>query len=53
MNRTQSRFVLNRRALFRLLGVAGIATLGGYALFETAPWLNYDLQAVKTRQPLS
>lgn len=52
MNKTQSRSVLNRRELFKLLGIAGIATLGGYALFETAPWLNYDLQAIKIRQPL-
>jgi hypothetical protein len=52
MSREKSRPVLSRRDFLKLLAVAGITGAGGYALFEYAPWLNYDQQADHTRRPL-
>jgi hypothetical protein len=44
---------LNRRSFLKLAAAAGIATAGGYVLFETAPWLNYDDQTQQTRRPFA
>lgn len=51
MNKRLSLPILSRRDFLKLLATAGVATAGGYALFEYAPWLNYDEQASQTRRP--
>lgn len=51
MNTTPSRPSLSRRDLLKLLAAAGVTAVGGYALFEYAPWLNYDQQANEIRSP--
>jgi hypothetical protein len=51
MNKRTSPLTLNRRDLFKLLAAAGVTATGGYALFEIAPWLNYDQQATQTWRP--
>ncbi len=50
MNKTQSRPILSRRNWIKLLAAAGVTVTGGYALFEYAPWLNYDQQAAQARR---
>lgn len=50
-NKQSSDAILNRRAMLRLLAVAGITTIGGYALYEYAPWQNYDQEANLRRLP--
>lgn len=45
MNPTPSRTRLSRRSFLRLLAAGGATAAGGYVLYETTPWLNYD-QAV-------
>jgi len=44
---------VGRRSFVKRLVIAGAAVTGGYALFEYAPWLNYDLQAGRTWQPFA
>jgi hypothetical protein len=42
---------LSRRDVLKLLAVAGVTAVGGYALFEYPPWLNYDQSASQIRTP--
>jgi hypothetical protein len=51
MNTTSSRPTLSRRVVLKLLAAAGVTAVGGYALFEYPPWLNYDQQANDIRSP--
>jgi hypothetical protein len=44
MNEKLPRSVLSCRGFLKLLAATGITAAGGYALFEYAPWLNYDQQ---------
>jgi hypothetical protein len=46
-----SRPRLSRRDTLKLLAAAGVTAVGGYALFEYTPWLNYDQQASQIRRP--
>ena len=52
-NPTQSRPNLGRRTMLKLLAAAGVTVVGGYTLFEYAPWLNYDQQASQARRPFA
>jgi hypothetical protein len=52
MKTPSSRPILSRRDALKLLAAAGVTAVGGYALFEYAPWLNYDQQASQTRRPV-
>jgi hypothetical protein len=51
MNTPPSRPRLSRRDALKLLAAAGVTAVGGYALFEYPPWLNYDQQASDIRRP--
>lgn len=51
-NTKQSQRALSRRDLLKVLAVAGVTAVGGYALFEYAPWLNYDQRLNHTWVPL-
>jgi len=42
----------SRRAVIKFPAAAGVTAIGGYTLFEYAPWLNYDQQATQTRRPV-
>lgn len=44
---------LSRRNFLKLFGAAGIATIGGYGLYEAAPWMNYEQQVDTTWQLLN
>lgn len=50
MNETPSQSTVSRRNLLKLLALAGVTATGGYALFEYAPWLDYDQKADQTRR---
>ncbi len=50
MTEQQSQSNLNRRNVLKLLAAAGVTAIGGYALYEYAPWQNYDQQADQARQ---
>jgi hypothetical protein len=39
---------LSRRDFLKLIGLGGALTAGGYALSESAPWLDYESQVGKT-----
>jgi hypothetical protein len=52
MSKIQSGSILSRRRFLMFLAAAGVTTVGGYALFEIAPWLDYDEQANQNRRPL-
>ncbi|MFZ4664333.1 MAG: Acg family FMN-binding oxidoreductase [Caldilineaceae bacterium] len=52
-NTIQSRPNLSRRNLLKVLAAAGVTAASGYALFEYAPWLNYDQQASQARRPFA
>jgi hypothetical protein len=43
---------LSRRDFLKLATAAGVTLTGAYGLGEFAPWLNYDQQSDRTRQPL-
>ena len=45
MNTTQPRSKMNRRDFLKLFAAGGVTVAGGYALYEFAPWLNYESQA--------
>lgn len=47
MERTRSRPPVSRRTFLKLVG-GGIFVAGGYAVFEAAPWLDYDQQRERT-----
>jgi hypothetical protein len=42
---------LTRRGFVKLAFAAGVATTGGAALLESAPWLQYDRKAALARRP--
>lgn len=52
MTKIQTRPLLSRRAVLKLLAAAGVTTAAGYALVEAAPWLDYEGQANHIRRPL-
>ena len=52
MNNKKPHQLLSRRTFLKLLLAAGVTAAGGYVLYEYAPWLNYDQQALQTRRPL-
>jgi len=52
MNRIQSARTISRRGAFKLVSAGGFAVAGGYLLYEYAPWLDYDLQANRSRSAL-
>ena len=41
------------RQVLGLLAASGVTALGGYALYESTPWLNYAAQAERVRAPLA
>jgi len=51
VNDAHSGPAMNRRNLLKLFAAAGVATVGGYALFESAPWLDVESQAELARRP--
>ena len=53
MQTTPIRRTLSRRGLLKLLSAGGIAAVGGYLLFEYAPWLDYEAQASLCRLPMN
>lgn len=52
MNERPSHPILSRRDLLKLLVAAGAIAAVGDALFEYAPWLDYDQEAIRARRPL-
>ncbi|HSL45394.1 MAG TPA: twin-arginine translocation signal domain-containing protein [Anaerolineales bacterium] len=53
MNKANSRPMLSRRDFLKLLAVTGVTATGSYALYEYAPWLNYDQAVEQTWSPLA
>jgi len=53
MHKTPSHPLLKRRNFLKLLAAAGVTTVGGYLLVESAPWLDYEAQANRNRRPLT
>jgi hypothetical protein len=53
MNDLQSHPALRRRDFLKLLAAMGITAAGGYALFDYAPWLDYDEQANHIQRPFA
>lgn len=51
MNETQSRRI-TRRNFLKLLLVGGAAAAGGYALYEFAPWLEYESRVNQVWNPI-
>ena len=48
----KTRKSFNRRDFLKLSLAAGVAAVGGYTLYEYAPWLDYDQQVEQTWKPL-
>jgi hypothetical protein len=42
---------LSRRSFLKIAGAAGVAAVGGYALYTYTPWLNTESQAEKIWKP--
>lgn len=51
MTNTPSQIRLSRREFLRLTAAAGVTAVGGYALAEYAPWLDYTGQAAQIWNP--
>jgi len=51
-DKQSSRKTLSRRGFLKLVVGAGVISVGGYVLFEYAPWLNYDQQVNSTQRSL-
>jgi hypothetical protein len=51
MTEQQSQSHPSRRDVLKFLAAAGVTAIGGYALYEYAPWQNYDQKADQTRLP--
>lgn len=51
MNKTTSNPKLSRRDFLKLAAAGGAVATGGYALYEFAPWPNYESQVTKTWTP--
>jgi hypothetical protein len=43
----------SRRQMLGVLAASGVTAIGGYALSEYRPWLNYVAQAEQEREPLT
>lgn len=43
--------ILSRRNFLKIAGAAGVAAVGGYALYTYTPWLNAENQAQKIWKP--
>jgi Nitroreductase family len=52
MPKTRSHLGLSRRDALKLLAVAGVTAAGGYLLYESTPWLDYDQQVIPARRPI-
>lgn len=52
MNTPPSRPHLSRRSFLKLLAAGGATAAGGYLLYETAPWLNYDQQVASLQRTI-
>jgi len=52
MNKTPYRPTLSRRSFLKLLAAGGVTVVGGYILWESAPWLDYDQQVNSAQKPL-
>ena len=50
MQTVQPNRTFNSRDALKLAGIAGVTALGGYALYEYAPWSNYEAVATQFRQ---
>ncbi|HEY9076149.1 MAG TPA: hypothetical protein VIO61_06375 [Anaerolineaceae bacterium] len=48
MNLSTNRLTWKRRDVLKLIGAGGALAVGGYALVEFAPWLDYESQARQT-----
>jgi len=46
-----SHTYLSRRDFLKLLAIGSAVSAGGYALYETTPWLNYSAEATQTWTP--
>lgn len=44
---------LSRRGFLRLLAAGGAAAAGGYVLYETTPWLNYDQRVASLKRTIA
>jgi len=56
LDKIESRPILSRRNLLKLLVAAGVTVAGGaagYGLYMYAPWLDYDEQAGQIRRPFA
>lgn len=53
MKTTSSRARLSRRGFLTLLAAGGANAVGGYVLYETTPWLNYDQHVAVPRQAIA
>lgn len=53
MKKAYSRPILSRRDFLKLLAVTGVTATGSYALYEYAPWLNYDQAVEQIWSPLA
>jgi len=52
MYQKQKGSVLSRRAFLGMLTATGVTAVGGYALFEYAPWLDYGAAVEASQRPL-
>lgn len=52
MSPVSNRPTFSRRGILKLLSIAGITAAGAYLLYEYAPWLNTEEEALQVRQPL-
>jgi hypothetical protein len=53
VNTYKANPILNRRRFLGVVATGSVVAAGGYALYEAAPWLNYDQPAAERRQPLA
>jgi hypothetical protein len=44
---------LRRRDALKFMAITSVTTVGGYILYESAPWLDYDQHAIPTRRPIN
>ena len=53
MKNIPMRPALTRRRFLAVLAASGVTVAGGYALYDYAPWLNYEAKADQVRAPLA
>jgi hypothetical protein len=51
MNQNQDRTTVTRRRVLQFLTATGVIAVGGYGLSEYAPWLDFESQANRIRNP--